>query len=163
VSRPALGLTQPPVKWVPGVLSPGLKRGRGMTLTTHSYLVPRSRMSRSYNPSPPSAFMACSGTALVLYTFYMKPYNTVTSHVQFMLQGLSSCSVAVQSSKGHWSPHTQDSFGRVVSPPQMPVPTQDKKNTENKGQISMSQVGFEPTFTASKRSNRACLTIAKRQ
>jgi hypothetical protein len=27
VSRPALGLTQPPVQWVPGVLSPGLKRG----------------------------------------------------------------------------------------------------------------------------------------
>jgi methylaspartate ammonia-lyase len=29
VSRPALGLTQPPVQWVPGVLSPELKRGRG--------------------------------------------------------------------------------------------------------------------------------------
>jgi hypothetical protein len=27
VSRPALGLTQPPVQWVPGVLSPGVKRG----------------------------------------------------------------------------------------------------------------------------------------
>jgi hypothetical protein len=35
VSRPALGPTQPPVQWVPGVLSPGLKRGRGVTLTTH--------------------------------------------------------------------------------------------------------------------------------
>jgi hypothetical protein len=36
-SRPALGPTQPPVQWVPGggVLSPGLKRGRGVTLTTH--------------------------------------------------------------------------------------------------------------------------------
>jgi hypothetical protein len=42
VSRPALGPTQPPVQWVPGVLSPGVKRGRGVTLTTHLHLVPRS-------------------------------------------------------------------------------------------------------------------------
>jgi hypothetical protein len=61
-----LGPTQPPVQWVPGVLSPELKRGRGVTLTTHPHLAPRSRMSRSYNSSPPSAFVACSGTALAL-------------------------------------------------------------------------------------------------
>jgi hypothetical protein len=42
VSRPALGPTQPPVQWVPGVLSPGVKRGRGVVLTTHRHLVPRS-------------------------------------------------------------------------------------------------------------------------
>jgi hypothetical protein len=42
VSRPALGPTQPPVQWVPGVVSPGVKRGRGVTLTTHPHLVPRS-------------------------------------------------------------------------------------------------------------------------
>jgi hypothetical protein len=53
VSRPALGLTQPPVQWVHGVfLSPGVKRGRGVTLTTHPHLVPRSRLSRSYTSSP---------------------------------------------------------------------------------------------------------------
>jgi hypothetical protein len=33
--RPALGPTQPPVQWVPWVLNPRLKRGRGVTLTTH--------------------------------------------------------------------------------------------------------------------------------
>jgi hypothetical protein len=52
VSRPALGTTQPPVLWVPGVLSPGVKCGRGVTLTTRSHLVPRSRMSRGYTSSP---------------------------------------------------------------------------------------------------------------
>jgi len=36
-----------------GVLSPGVKRGWGVTLTTHPHLVPRSRMSRSYTSSPP--------------------------------------------------------------------------------------------------------------
>jgi hypothetical protein len=53
VSRPALGPTQPPVQWVPGVLSPGVYPGRGVTLTTHPHLVPRSIMSRSYISSPP--------------------------------------------------------------------------------------------------------------
>jgi hypothetical protein len=42
------------------------KRGRGVTLTTHHHLVPRSWMSRSYTSSPPSASMACTGTALFL-------------------------------------------------------------------------------------------------
>jgi hypothetical protein len=55
VPRLALGPTQPPVKWVPGFLSLGPKRGRGVTLTTHPHLVPRSRMSRSYTSYPPQA------------------------------------------------------------------------------------------------------------
>jgi hypothetical protein len=67
-SRPALGPTQPNVQWVPGVLSPGVKRGRGVTLTTYPHLVSRLRMSRSYTSSPPCASMACSGTALLYLT-----------------------------------------------------------------------------------------------
>jgi hypothetical protein len=47
-SRPALGPTQPPIQLVPGV-----KRGRGVMLTTHPHLVPRLSMSRSYTSSPP--------------------------------------------------------------------------------------------------------------
>jgi hypothetical protein len=47
------GAHQPPVQWVPGVISPGAKRGRGVMLTTHPHLVPRLRMSRSYTSSHP--------------------------------------------------------------------------------------------------------------
>ena len=36
LSRPTLGPTQPPVKWVLG-LSRGVKSGRGMTLTPHPF------------------------------------------------------------------------------------------------------------------------------
>jgi hypothetical protein len=53
VSRPALGPTQPTVQLVPEVLSPGVKRDRGVMLTTHPYLVPRSWMSKSYTSSRP--------------------------------------------------------------------------------------------------------------
>jgi hypothetical protein len=70
VSIPALEPTQPPVQWVQGVLSPGLKRGRGVTLTTHLHLVPKLKMSRSYISSPPSAPVTCSGAVLAL------DYNT---------------------------------------------------------------------------------------
>ena len=45
-SRPALGPTQPPVKWVPS-LSRGVKCGRSVLLTTHIPLVPRSWKSRA--------------------------------------------------------------------------------------------------------------------
>ena len=41
LSKLALELTQPPVKWVPG-LSRGVKCGRGVLLTTHPLLIPRS-------------------------------------------------------------------------------------------------------------------------
>jgi hypothetical protein len=69
---------QPPVQWVLGVLIPGLKLGRGVTLTTHPHLVPRSIMSRSYTSSPPKPLMACSGTALVSK---IKQYKKLLLHI----------------------------------------------------------------------------------
>jgi hypothetical protein len=41
-ARPVLGPTQSLVQRVLGVLSPGIKRARGVTLNTHPHLVPRS-------------------------------------------------------------------------------------------------------------------------
>jgi hypothetical protein len=52
-----------------GGLFPGVKCGRGVTLTTHPNLVPRSIMSRSYTSSHPRASVACNGTTLCL-AFY---------------------------------------------------------------------------------------------
>ena len=43
LSRPALRPTQHPVKWVPG-LSGGASCGRGVTLTLHPDLTPRSKI-----------------------------------------------------------------------------------------------------------------------
>jgi hypothetical protein len=80
-SRLALGPTQPPVQWMPEVLFPGVKRGRGVMLTTHPHLVPRLRMSRS-SPLPPGTFMACSGTALplllALVNWYVQQFSLVS-------------------------------------------------------------------------------------
>jgi hypothetical protein len=69
VSRPALGPTQPPMQYAQGVLSPGVKRGRGHDADHSPHLVKRSSMSRSYISSPPCASMVYSGTALPLVLF----------------------------------------------------------------------------------------------
>jgi hypothetical protein len=42
----------------PMSISTGVKRGRGVTLTTHLHLVPRLRKCRSYSPIPLGACMA---------------------------------------------------------------------------------------------------------
>jgi hypothetical protein len=45
---------------------PGAKARPGRDIDQSPHLVPRSRISRSYTSSPPSTFIACSGTALAL-------------------------------------------------------------------------------------------------
>jgi hypothetical protein len=82
VSRPTLGLTQPPVKWVPGVLSAGLKRSRGVTLTTHPHLVARSRMCRSYVSSPP--WRLHGGRWIFLY--YHHVVHPISTHKTLMTE-----------------------------------------------------------------------------
>jgi hypothetical protein len=54
-SRPALGPTQPPIQFVPGALSPGVKRGRSVTLTTHPLPVPKLKKEGLHLLSPSAA------------------------------------------------------------------------------------------------------------
>jgi hypothetical protein len=61
-----------------GVLSPGVKRGQGVTLITNLHLVPRLSMSRSYTSSPPCASMACCGTPLP-FDIYISTNSTQQS------------------------------------------------------------------------------------
>jgi hypothetical protein len=63
-----------PVQWVLGVLSPGLKRGRGVTLTAHPHLVSKSRMSRSYTSSPPKSLRVMQWNS---FSFYEKRINVI--------------------------------------------------------------------------------------
>jgi hypothetical protein len=53
---------------VTGFLSPGAKRGRVVTLTTHPHLLPRSRTSRSYTSPPPKRL---HGVYWDIFSFYL--------------------------------------------------------------------------------------------
>jgi hypothetical protein len=82
VSRPALGPTQPPAQRVPGVLSRGKTRpGRDADHSPHP--VPRSRISRSYIASPPSASVAYSGTTFLPNGLYRCSSDVWERYVDF--------------------------------------------------------------------------------
>jgi hypothetical protein len=74
LSRPALGPNQPPVKMGTGSF-PGIKSGRGVTLTPHPLLVPCSWKSRAilllslWAIRPVQSLNACTRGALYLLIF----------------------------------------------------------------------------------------------
>jgi hypothetical protein len=51
-SRSALRPTQPYIQWVLEANSPGVKWDKGLKLTTHLHVMPRSRMVKLYLHSP---------------------------------------------------------------------------------------------------------------
>jgi hypothetical protein len=83
VSRPALGPTQPPVQWVPGVLSP--RPGRDADHSPSSSAEVKNEYELYF--SPPSATMACSGTALqknVTTYLFLQCFSLISHHKAVM-------------------------------------------------------------------------------
>jgi hypothetical protein len=89
-SRTALGPTQPPINWVPGALSWGWS-GRGVKLTIHLHLVPRSKNEWSYTSTPPIrlhgvVFSSSTGITLTFPIFGLEKVDrwnpTRTSAIQ---------------------------------------------------------------------------------
>jgi hypothetical protein len=68
VSRPVLRPTQPPIQWLPGVLSPGQSAAGAWRWPVTPIYCRGQEWVGAIHPLPPSATMACSGTALLLFT-----------------------------------------------------------------------------------------------
>jgi hypothetical protein len=78
--RPDLEPIQPPVQLVLGVLSAWGKRGRGVTLTIHPHLVPRSWISRIYTSSPLLRLHWCVVGLLYSYKYIYDHSRVVLQH-----------------------------------------------------------------------------------
>jgi hypothetical protein len=73
-ARPPLGPTKPPVQRVLEVLSPEVKRGRGVVVTIHTIQCRGREWAGAVPPLHPSASMACRGTALLFYLLRITLY-----------------------------------------------------------------------------------------
>jgi hypothetical protein len=80
------------MQWVSGALSLGVKRGRGVMLTTHPLLVPRLRKSRSYTSSHPNAPLWSVTEPLYLYLLRMWQYYT-SDYLENATTMISSCAI----------------------------------------------------------------------
>jgi hypothetical protein len=73
--KPALGPTQPPVQWVPRVLSPGQSAAGAWRWPLTPIYCRGQEWIGAISPFPPSATMACRGTALLcFFTYYIRTY-----------------------------------------------------------------------------------------
>jgi hypothetical protein len=100
LSGPALGHTQSPVQWVPG-LSQEVTSSRGVTLTSHPLLVPWSRKSRAmpllslWAVRPVQRPCACTRVHFTVFTLHMilrivymvkqESYKSLNSKICFCL------------------------------------------------------------------------------
>jgi hypothetical protein len=87
LSRSALGTTQLPVQWVPG-LSRGVNYGRGLTLTPHPLLVPWSWKSRVipvlplWAVQPVQSLSACTRETFTFHLLFLSLTAAATSLTQ---------------------------------------------------------------------------------
>jgi hypothetical protein len=73
--------------------SPGIKRGRGVTLITHPYLVPRLWMSRCYTSYPPLRLHTCVVGLLYLQPVSGPRFQTGIFRVQSRDANHSTCMI----------------------------------------------------------------------
>jgi hypothetical protein len=101
LSRPALGTTQPPVQWVPG-LSQGVKSDRGVTLTPHTLLVLWSWQSRAipllplWAVRPVQSFSACTRVHFTYIFIFQLDCSPDLAFLQFSLACLKRFQEATQ-------------------------------------------------------------------
>jgi hypothetical protein len=92
-SRTALGSTQPPIQWVTGALSLGVKR-TGREANHSSHLVPRSKNVWSYISTPQYAFMAwCSPEAQGQLYLHLLPLTVQMAHNEDLYNFYTSTSI----------------------------------------------------------------------
>jgi hypothetical protein len=79
-SKPAIGAQPVSCSMFTGVLSPGLNRDRGVTVTTHPHLVPKSWINRNLQHLSPCASISVLWDCLPFCINLTKIINSVSGH-----------------------------------------------------------------------------------